>query len=218
MTKLYKYRCFGKDNSMTYKRSRDIFLESQLFMAKYSDMNDPMEAIYYGDNISRDGLENIRNGKFDIRMCSLAKSYTDILMWSHYADSHKGFCIELEVNKDSNDSEVEICYDKALWTPGGYYGSVINDIMSHKLYPWQNEQEIRILRNIKTSSIIKPLLSINITKVYLGCALSAQEVEKYSRRINLWLKKGNHNCVKIQQLQRQNLTYWDGVKEIKILN
>lgn len=218
MTKLYKYRCFGKDNSMTYKRSRDIFQKSQLFMAKYSDMNDPMEAIYYGDKISRDELKNIRNGKFDIRMCGLSKSHTDILMWSHYADSHKGFCIELEVNKDSNDSEVEICYDKGLWTPIGYYGDIIKDIMSHKLYPWQNEQEIRILRNMTNSGIIEPFLSINITKVYLGCALSDQEVEKYSRRINLWLKNGHHNSVPIQQLTRNDLSYWNGTKEINILN
>ena len=218
MTKLYKYRCFGKDNSKTYNRSRDIFLDSRLYMPQYTELNDPMEAIYYGDNISRDELENIRNGKFDIRICSLAKTYTDILMWSHYADSHKGFCIELEVNKDSNDSEVEICYDKGLWTPIGYYGDIIKDIMSHKLYPWQNEQEIRILRNMTNSGIIEPFLSINITKVYLGCALSDQEVEKYSRRINLWLKKGHHNSVPILQLTKHDLTYWNGSQEIRVIN
>ena len=217
MTKLYKYRCFGKDYSATYKRSRNIFTESQLFMAKYSDMNDPMEAMYYGDNISRNELENIRNGKFDIRICSLAKTYTDILMWSHYADSHKGFCIELEVNKDSNDSEVEICYDKGLWTPICYYGDIIKDIMSHKLYPWQNEQEMRILRDITVGGNIESLLEINITKVYLGCALSNEEVEKYSRRINLWLKKSNHDSVPIQQLKRSDLTYWNGTEEIKVI-
>lgn len=32
-----------------------------------------------------------------------AQSYSDILMWAHYADSHKGCCIEFEVSH--NDEE-----------------------------------------------------------------------------------------------------------------
>ena len=217
MTKLYKFRCFGKDNSTTYRRSRDIFVNSHLYMPNYIELNDPMEAIYNGNNISRNQIKNIRSGKFNIRLCSLAKTYTDILMWSHYADSNKGFCIELEVDTDSNDSKAKITYDKDLWTPAIYYDDIIKDIMSHKLYPWQNEQEVRILRNI-TGFNAEPFLNIKITKVYLGCALSDEKVTKYSRRIQSWLKSINHNAIQIQQIQRTDLTYWDGTKEIKIIN
>ena len=59
-------------------------------------------------------LPNIHNPKFkkdlrlasektisEIGICSLSGVPDDILMWSHYADSHKGFCVK--IFDDEND-------------------------------------------------------------------------------------------------------------------
>jgi len=33
-------------------------------------------------------------------VCSLAASHKDLLMWGHYADCHRGFCIEFDRSQD----------------------------------------------------------------------------------------------------------------------
>lgn len=38
----------------------------------------------------------------NIGILSLSEVNDNVLMWSHYADQHRGFCIELERNKDSD--------------------------------------------------------------------------------------------------------------------
>lgn len=42
-------------------------------------------------------LIDMKDNKLGI--LSLSKSYHDELLWAHYADSHKGFCIEYDLEK-----------------------------------------------------------------------------------------------------------------------
>ena len=69
-------------------------------MASYSELNDPMEGAFVitGDhrNIDNSWLEILRSEKNDLRICSLSRSFNNILMWAHYADSNNGCCIECE--------------------------------------------------------------------------------------------------------------------------
>src|SRR3954468_3942015 len=37
-----------------------------------------------------------------LRVCSLSEEYQDLLMWGHYADRHRGFCLRFELAKDPN--------------------------------------------------------------------------------------------------------------------
>lgn len=61
--------------------------------------------------ISRELGESIDN---EYRICSLCTDYTNRLMWSHYADGHKGFCIEYDFEKDTE------IYESALLLPVVY--------------------------------------------------------------------------------------------------
>lgn len=70
--------------------------------------------------ISRELGESIDN---EYRICSLCTDYTNRLMWSHYADGHKGFCIEYDFEKD-----IEI-YESALLLPVVYS-------MERVKFPW----------------------------------------------------------------------------------
>jgi len=38
-------------------------------------------------------------------VCSFCESKKDILMWSHYADEHKGFCMEYSLTKNEINQE-----------------------------------------------------------------------------------------------------------------
>lgn len=83
-------------------------------MASYSELNDPMEGAFVitGDhrNIDNSWLEILRSEKNDLRICSLSRSFNNILMWAHYADSNNGCCIECEV-VSSPDIVEEISVD-----------------------------------------------------------------------------------------------------------
>ena len=39
-------------------------------------------------------------------VCCFSEKKDDILMWSHYADGHKGFCLEFITPKHNRDQEV----------------------------------------------------------------------------------------------------------------
>ena len=52
------------------------------------------------EDFSRANIELAKNIDRQYRVGSLCTDYKNRLMWSHYADSHKGFCIEYDFSKD----------------------------------------------------------------------------------------------------------------------
>lgn len=70
------------------------------------------------------------------------------LMWAHYADSHKGFCIEYEV--DQEDSLWPVNYTTEPLQPSLYelllcpYETLIR-ILTTKSMEWQYEKEVRLI-------------------------------------------------------------------------
>lgn len=216
MARYYKYIGMGVTNSIRYKRTKDIFENSRLYMGHYSEMNDPMEALYMGNNLTKAEIEKVRQGKPNIRMCCLSKSYSDVLLWAHYAEDHKGICIEVEV-VDPDCEEININYEKILYRPQKYSSDIINKILSHKLIPWQNEQEIRYLRSLHIGSHTIEFLKVRITKVYVGCLLEQSDFNKYKKRIEKWLEDNHHPVVHIIHMQRRDLTYWNGSENTYLL-
>ena len=141
-------------------------------------------------------------------------------MWSHYADSHKGICIEIEI-PDNSDIIKDVQYGKDLPTPNASNDNkrIVEEILSHKLLPWQYEDEVRYIRfcdNINNRNT-NEYLDVQIKKVYLGCNLSEDEAERYQRLISRWLRIGGHSQVTIQQICRDELTYWDGAHNVKLI-
>ena len=105
----YKYRSLSN-----LRFFLDILIYKRLYMASYSELNDPMEGAFVitGDhrNIDNSWLEILRSEKNDLRICSLSRSFNNILMCAHYADSNNGCCIECEV-VSSPDIVEEISVD-----------------------------------------------------------------------------------------------------------
>ena len=158
----------------------DILVNKRLYMATYSELNDPMEGAYLvsgnNSNATNQWLQLLRSAKNDWRICSFSKNYNNVLMWSHYADSHKGCCIECEVvSKSVNIVNVK-------------YGSQIppinlnlppkdaaKDVLSRKLDVWKYEDEVRVLKDVPRSSTKSKFLKIKIHKIYLGLRVSAAD-------------------------------------------
>ena len=107
--KLYKYRSLEGDS---FKYTQAIFVRRNIYLAKVDQFNDPFEGKFRlhsepenGDAYARllnglleKGLGSLVSGRVssNARLCSLSASREDVLMWSHYAASHTGICIEFD--------------------------------------------------------------------------------------------------------------------------
>jgi hypothetical protein len=122
----------------------------------------------------------------NVGVLSFSEKYSDILMWGHYADSHKGICIGFDYHglfftfkgpvppeqvKYPNDNE----YPK--WNP------FVDDVISQidKMYftkarPWHYEKEWRVILPEHGKSLQK--IDPNaIVSVYLGCQIEPGDRE-----------------------------------------
>ena len=86
----YKFRSL-----QNLKRFIDIVLNERLYASRCDELNDSMEGVYLTNPSSRNIIRLLRIGKYKTRICSLSEDYKHTLLWSHYADSHKGCCIEV---------------------------------------------------------------------------------------------------------------------------
>ena len=97
---LYKYRSL-KD----FKNIADILTEKRLYASSFLDLNDPMEGhfYYYVNSLPNDFLEKLWCQKKESKICSLGSEKDCFLLWTYYADGHKGIAIEIEVDEQELD-------------------------------------------------------------------------------------------------------------------
>tara|TARA_R110002072_G_C7929580_1_gene531571 strand:+ start:1402 stop:2112 length:711 start_codon:yes stop_codon:yes gene_type:complete len=82
----------------------------------------------------------------------LSQSFDDIVMWSHYADQHKGICILFDTKLKFFDGLRPVTYvPKRLPTPIKTKGEPgrLMQLMTTKLDLWEYEKEWRMFRRFK---------------------------------------------------------------------
>jgi hypothetical protein len=55
-------------------------------------------------------FENVRKRQMNYGVFTLSESNSNILMWSHYADNHMGFCIEFSRTSENDLGDPEIAH------------------------------------------------------------------------------------------------------------
>src|SRR6266481_1005763 len=78
-------------------RDLETALESSLYFASVDSFNDPFEcsastsadANHYWNN----SLDSLRQAVSSSGVCCFCRSFSNPLLWSHYADSHTGFAL-----------------------------------------------------------------------------------------------------------------------------
>lgn len=166
---LYKYR--GIKN---FRFFVDIILKSRLYAAPYFDMNDPMEGCYLypeGSSGFDEDIQRLIKGEKDkIRICSLSENPENELMWSHYAEGHKGIAIGVEVD-DSKYHVAPIIYDglHQLGMHNMHQNTAI-EILSHKLDVWNYEKEVRVFLTGRKTTI-----DVEVKEIVFGRSTSTQD-------------------------------------------
>ena len=156
-------------------------------------------------NILQNGLNNCMNEiKDSIRVVCLSEVYNSMLMWSHYAQNHKGFCIEYEFDESNTFYKHlhPIIYTKERYTTSkrdmsNTNGKWIYKTICRKSDVWSYEKEWRIV-TVNFNKVMPDKLKYpngkyvldlkeNIKAFYLGAKIE----KKYKEEI-IWFAKQNN--------------------------
>ena len=114
---------------------------------------------------------------------------TDILMWSHYADGHRGFCLEFDTSKHPFDRARQVRYTDEVPTVDpldaadlGSMADILELMMLTKAECWSYEHEWRLVHGVAgTAYCFEPSA---LTAVYLGSATSSDDEARIIRALD----------------------------------
>lgn len=122
--------------------------------------------------------ENIKSMKSSLGIFSLSAVNDSILMWSHYADSHRGYCIGFDSNIlfGLSGSLGNVIYDN-IFPEIGLFDDSLESFLRFfitKSESWSYEQEYRIL---KKDLAKKTIIFTNdcIKQIIFGCKMNASK-------------------------------------------
>lgn len=157
------------------------------------------KTMHYKEIISEEFKTKLRNVVSKIIVTCFSKKNNEILMWSHYADGHKGVCIEFEFK--NNQDFFEVVYNKKRkklnlkellyrifyminqneQTPDEALIKLLSfQFVVKSKKDWNYEEEVRCIKSLnegfKELSKGKYLCSIEgkINRIYLGCNISKE--------------------------------------------
>lgn len=200
ITSLYKYLSFNQ-------HSLSLLINNEVWFSKAVDVNDPFEFKFRlssmemrGISVSKAEIQEARKDAMQLGVYCLSEINDNILMWSHYASNHTGFCIEFERTKE-NDLKPESCVP-IIYPDDDSIPVIENEelessktfakIATTKSKLWSYEKEWRIIsREIggRTSS-----LPGDITSIIFGCRMN----------------EGNRNT--IRKILKTDIKYYEAIE------
>lgn len=185
MTRVYKYRA----NQAYGNREKDSILLSKnvIFAAPLKNLNDPFEGSVVLPKADRHEhwvtpiMQDIgKIGIYSLSKPIFEKNFpSNELLWAHYANSHKGFCIEYDLDKLINNHSKD--YDIRNVINVHYQDerpeviesddtfAIQKKVFGTKSLAWKYENEIRLVFN---TSGEKTIISDAITGIYFGLRIS----------------------------------------------
>jgi len=184
---IYKYRSGGIDSQdlkTIFERDLKSLVNNEIYAATIKNLNDPCEGLISTDilmaqidemlkknpqaiesmSIFKNELNNMLSHIDTSGIYSLSKNYLNELLWAHYANSHKGFCIEydldilLKLNNERTDINKNQLVDfDVIYNDKPYYlkshdmnnlvdtRSFMSKLLGYKSKNWKYEDEIRII-------------------------------------------------------------------------
>jgi hypothetical protein len=201
----------------TNNNSISSLKEHYLYHSVYTGFNDPFDCnMDLLVNFSRKkasyiGTKTVFLKRFDnTGICCFTTVNDSILMWSHYANHHKGFCLEFKSNNRLGGiNPLNVVYKTKLKLAD--YHSTKDDAFYHLIYSksdcWSYEHELRtFISDIKKDIDRKfSFEKDDLLSVYLGvrCSLEDEHEIKtiikdvYSNKVNLYKAKFANNSFSV---------------------
>ncbi|KGO93263.1 DUF2971 domain-containing protein [Flavobacterium subsaxonicum] len=128
--------------------------------------------------IINDSITNIiaRNG-----VCCFAGNESNLLLWSHYSNAHKGVCLRFDALKDPDFFVFPLPVNYQSEYPNynhlGDRQDILKSLILTKSNHWKYEEEQRILKtnDVGLHQFKKPAL----VEITFGCRCTEEEIKKY---------------------------------------
>lgn len=184
-----------KDHSYTPYDLEAFIKKRQLNLTKY----DIQQLISDADSYIDEGMEKTYNGA---RTCCFSLINDNMLMWSHYADKHKGLCLELDVLADTTN--VFRLLMPIQYTNIRESCNYVRDDFSYircfaltKSLDWSYEKEYRSLA-IGLADQRFPFDIKMLKRVVFGCKTNEKDIEM----VKSWLPKSmNYSKCKLNEYE-----------------
>lgn len=151
----------------------------------------------------------LKKQKESFRLSCFSEKKDDILMFSHYADSHKGLCVGFEIRINQIPEKRMIILPVKYvddFEPVAYeydnidQNHVLLNYLSCKSTCWGYEKEVRLVGQGLKNSFIEFCEFANITEVYAGLAMGSEEKDELetllktvSKEIKMYSYKRSQN-------------------------
>ena len=93
-----------------FKTTKNPF-NKEIYCSNYKKLNDPLECFFINNEESFFGYF-LNEKNINPRILSLTHDRESKLMYSHYADSHKGICVEYEIELNNLENSDSISFGK----------------------------------------------------------------------------------------------------------
>lgn len=196
---LFKYRSLKN-----FENFLDILLYNRLYGAPFDILNDPMECTFQTIDLSGIDAKKLREERKKLRICALSQNRSNNLMWSHYADGHRGCCIAFEVSPTPLWQRIEITYPSAMPNFPVLKNELetLKSMYSFKSDSWQYEQEIRYVKVVTGNK--SPYLPIRVKAVFIGMNASGKQ-ERLIRKIIDMLNRTRKEQIEVKRMTPDNI-------------
>lgn len=161
----------GMENYLKHLKEKDKFLASFGIAMWYGDKKDDFLESFFQSihNAARELKESLRN---NVRIICFSEDYLSMLMWSHYADNHKGFAIIYDrdaiVNADNFTVDNTVIPKKPLLRPVNYVEQQID--LTEEL-----EEYVRVYRMKSLGDVKPPQCYLSVEKLRTTLLEKSQE-------------------------------------------
>lgn len=212
--KVYKYRANLLDEKTKKRRDTESLIKGEFYAAKFKELNDPFECSF--DLQMKDSdktffykpINLFDVGIYSLGMLQKEESFpSHELMWAHYANSHKGFCIEYDLDKIQqtghydlrNQITIKYQLDMPVINKEDFNDilGIQKKVFGTKSLAWEYENEIRL---VFLKSGIKNHSKDIITGIYFGLNIGLEER-------NLIINDLKDKNIKFYQINRINNAY-----------
>jgi len=166
---------------------QDIDIKNKLLKLFYQDKYEELleSKLPIDDLIEHTRFECINQYLNDMGVCCMSCINDSILMWSHYADKHKGICIEYDNNDIIFKIGEKVKYSKGIpilkfhnYNDTSEYNvvKIFSDLTFTKYIEWSYEEEYRLFRYLGEKTINYNPKSIRA--IYFGLKVSNIGINK----------------------------------------
>lgn len=117
-------------------------------LSRFADLNDPFELLG-ADLRDKHVRELFRQAKDELHkttgLLCFSKAWGNPVLWSHYAEKHRGICLGFDVSDKILKSVTYTDKPKKIAESDATVDAVVNSLLLTKYVGWQYEDEVRMV-------------------------------------------------------------------------